>query len=86
MTQGTGGQRFQVSKLLELATWLMFLKLQLGGLGSDKVQTFRAQVLPVSDTRGSILQWESKGSVARWFQSMTMSENSILFLSLHLKP
>ena len=59
MTQGTGGQRFQVSKLLELATWLMFLKFQLGGLGSDKVQTFRAQVLPVSDTRGSILQWKS---------------------------
>lgn len=37
----------------------MFLTFQLGGLGSHKGQTFRAQVLPVSDTHGSILQWES---------------------------
>lgn len=59
MTQSTGGHRFQVSKLLELAAQLIFLNFQLGGLGSDKGQMSRVQVLPVSDTRGSIWQWES---------------------------
>lgn len=50
MTRGTGGQRFQVSELLKLSTWLIFLKFQLSSLGSGKGQRFIASGSYLSQT------------------------------------